>query len=386
MGIKTSSERPLRILHIEDCLADHQLARIALQRGAVAHVMEHIETLQQLRQLNVAEFDLILADYHLPGFTAIDAWQQVCQHPQHPPFVLLSGAIGEAAAVDAMRLGLSDYLLKDHMTRLPHVIARAIEVHEARRAREQAATDLAASEQRLAQLTEHLQHSIEAERSAIAREIHDDIGGALTAVKLDLAWIGRHTAEPGIRGHVHAALEMLQHAIGASQRIMMNLRPPILDQGLVAAVQWLADSFSQRTGVSVQLRSSTPSIAVPANIQLVAYRTAQEALTNIGKYAQARQVRIDLSDQEGVLTVEISDDGCGFAADTQADKPKAFGLKGLQERARTVGGWLDVSSRPGQGTSIIVSIPLTASGGFSGSAAASFSSAGVFPAQEHAAP
>ncbi len=346
-----------RILHIEDSLADHQLARITLQRSGARFDIEHIDSLQALQQLDLHTFDLILADYRLPGFTALDVWAHVARQPGHPPCVLLSGAIGEAAAVDAMRLGLSDYLLKDDIARLPHVVARAIEVHEARQAREQAAAELAESERRLAELTEHLQRSIEAERAAIAREIHDDIGGALTAVKFDLAWIGRHAPEGGIQAHTSAALEMLQHAIGASQRIMMNLRPPVLDQGLVAAVKWLSENFERRTGVAVQLRSSAPAIDVPADLQLVAYRTAQEALTNAGKYAGARQVRIDLSDHEGVLTVEVSDDGCGFAAEARG-KPKAFGLKGLQERARTVGGWLDVSSRPGQGTSVIVSLPL----------------------------
>lgn len=351
------SDRPLRILHIEDSLADHQLARITLQRSGPACDLRHIDTLEALQRLDATQFDLILADYHLPGFTALDAWRHVAQQPHHPPFVLLSGAIGEAAAVDAMRLGISDYLLKDDIARLPHVVARAIEVHEAHRAREAAVAELAASERRLADLTEHLQRSIEAERAAIAREIHDDIGGALTAAKFDLAWIGRHAPEGGIQEHATAAVEMLQHAIGASQRIMMDLRPPVLDQGLVAAVQWLAGGFERRTGLPVQVHSSAPAIDTPADIQLVAYRTAQEALTNIAKYADARHVRIELSDHEGVLTVEVTDDGRGLAPEARA-KPQAFGLKGLQERARTVEGWLDVSSRPGQGTSVIVSIPL----------------------------
>lgn len=140
---------------------------------------------------------------------------------------------------------------------------------------------------------------------------------------------------------------MLQHAIGASQRIMMNLRPPVLGQGLVAAVKWLSENFERRTGVAVQLRSLAPAIDVPADLQLVAYRTAQEALTNAGKYAGARQVRIDLSD-EGVLTVEVSDDGCGFAAEARS-KPKAFGLRASKSARAHRGGWLDVSSRPGQG-------------------------------------
>jgi signal transduction histidine kinase len=99
--------------------------------------------------------------------------------------VLLSGAIGESAAVDVMREGISDYLLKDHITRLPHVVSHALEVHEARLARRRAAAELAASERRLADLTEHLQTSTERERASIAREIHDDIGGSLTSVKFD---------------------------------------------------------------------------------------------------------------------------------------------------------------------------------------------------------
>ena len=356
--VPVASDQTLNLLHLEDSLADHELTALTLRRSGLRCQLQRVDSLPEfLALLDQQSFDLILADYRLPGFTALDAWTLVAQKPQHPPFVLLSGAIGEAAAVDAMRLGIADYLLKDDLQRLPHVIARALEVHEARRAREQAAAELAASERRLADLTEHLQISIEQERAAIAREIHDDIGGALTAVRFDVAWMGRHSADPAMQEHAHAAAEMLNHAIGASQRIMMNLRPPVLEQGLVAAVRWLADGFERRTGVPTQVVSSSETLHTTADVQLVAYRTAQEALTNITKYAQARKVSIDLSDREGVLTLEVTDDGRGIEAPL-LDKPKAFGLRGLHERARTVGGWLDVSSRPGQGTSVILSIPL----------------------------
>jgi signal transduction histidine kinase len=93
-------------------------------------------------------------------------------------------------------------------------------------------------------------------------------------------------------------------------------------------------------------------------IQLTAYRTAQEALTNISKHAGCTEVRVELSDAEGVLTLEITDNGRGLQP-LDRNKPQAFGLKGLQERARTVGGWLDISSREGEGTSITLSVPLT---------------------------
>ena len=329
-----------------------------MRRSGLQCHLQRVDTLAEFQKLtDNGHFDIILADYRLPGFTALDAWAHVAQKPHHPPFVLLSGAIGEAAAVDAMRLGVADYLLKDDIQRLPHVIARTLEVHEARNAREQAIAELAISQRHLAELAEHLQTSIEQERAAIAREIHDDIGGALTAVRFDVAWIGRHSTDPVMQEHATSAADMLQHAIGASQRIMMNLRPPILEQGLVAAVQWLASSFERRTGIPTKLQSSSDTIDCPPEVQLVAYRTAQEALTNISKHAQPGKVDIELSDKEGVLTLEVADNGRGMDA-TVRNKPKAFGLKGLQERARTVGGWLDISSRPGQGTSVILSVPL----------------------------
>ena len=356
--VKAIQDHHLKILHLEDSLADHGLAKAALRRSGMACTVQHVDTLEAFQTLTAHHsFDIILADYRLAGFTALDAWQHVAQLHQHPPFVLLSGAIGEAAAVDAMRLGIADYLSKDDMARLPHVIFRALEVHEARLTREQAVAELAASQRRLADLTEHLQTSIEQERAAIAREIHDDIGGALTAVRFDLAWIGRHAQDRAMQEHATAAADMLQHAIGASQRIMMNLRPPILDQGLVAAVQWLASSFERRTGVTTVVRTSSGAVDIPAEIQLVAYRTAQEALTNVAKYAAPQSVHIELADSEGVLTLEVADDGCGIEP-AMREKPKAFGLKGLQERARTVNGWLDISSHPGKGTSVILSVPL----------------------------
>lgn len=357
--VTVASDQTLEILHLEDSQADHELAGLTLRRSGMPCRLRQVDSLGEFQQwVNTEAFDLILADYRLPGFTALDAWSYVAQKPQHPPFILLSGAIGEAAAVDAMRLGVADYLLKDDIRRLPHVIGRALEVHQARRDREQAVAQLATSQRSLAELAAHLQTSIEQERASIAREIHDDIGGALTAVRFDVAWIGRHTTDSAMRDHATAAADMLQHAIGASQRIMMNLRPPILEQGLVAAVQWLATSFERRTGVPTRVESSGDRINTTSDVQLVAYRTAQEALTNISKHAQPSQVTIELSDRENVLTLEITDNGKGVTSE-MLEKPNAFGLKGLQERARTVGGWLDISSLPNKGTSVILSVPLT---------------------------
>lgn len=352
----------LHILHLEDSELDHQLVVRALGKEGLICVMTRVDTLEAFTKIHAAqEFDLILADYRLPGFTALDAWATLQDKEMRPPFILLSGAIGESAAVAAIQSGISDYVAKDDLRNLRRVIERSLEVSHAKRAQARAVRELALSEQRLAEFAQHLQSAIEAERAAIAREIHDDIGGSLAALKLDLSWIARHTTSADVTEHLGTAQDMLQHAIGASQRIMMNLRPAILDQGLFPAIQWLAESFQRRTGVRTSFAGNNEQVHAAKSVELTAYRTAQEALTNISKYAQCSEVKIDLSDAEGVLTLEISDNGCGISRQS-LDNPKAFGLRGLKERAKVVGGWLDLSTREGAGTTIILSVPLSAAG------------------------
>ena len=360
MPKEVTSTHTLRILHLEDSAVDHELTQRELHKSGEHCELIRVETLEEFcLQLQSVNFDVILADYRLAGFTAMDAWEKLKQHKNRPPFILLSGAIGEPAAVSAIKTGISDYLSKDDLSKLAQVIRRAMELHRIRQAKDIADAELVQSEKRLADFAEHLQATIENERAAISREIHDDIGGSLAAIKFDISWIARHTEDVNTLEHIQAATEMLQHALEASQRIMMNLRPAILDQGLVAAIQWLASGFAKRTGIETNVHATPEKGTLPKAIQVVAYRTAQEALTNISKYANCKQVTIDLSDAEDFLTLEVKDNGQGILP-TELTKPKSFGIRGLQERAKAVGGWLDVSTHRNRGTSIILSVPLSA--------------------------
>lgn len=350
---------PIRILHLEDSEADHRLACRTLISVGVKFDICRVDTLSLFCELvEESSYQVILADYRLPGFTAIDAWAAISKHPSPPPFIVLSGTIGESAAVAAIHLGISDFVHKDELHRLPRVIHRAMEVADAHAARNKAAQELAASEKRLSEFAGYLQAAVEKERASIAREIHDDIGGSLAAVRLDLAWIARHSSADDMRSHADAASEMIQHALGASQRIMMNLRPSILDQGLVPAIQWLATGFEKRTGIKTTVTVNNHQLSPSKPVELTAYRTAQEALTNASKYARCTQVGIDISDAENFLTIEIADNGKGISPE-ELQNAGAFGIRGLTERARLVGGWLDVSTALGSGTSIILSVPLT---------------------------
>lgn len=302
------------------------------------------------------DWDVIVSDFNLPGFSGLVALDLLKASNRRIPFILVSGEIGEDTAVEAMRNGASDYLLKNNLSRLVPAVMHAVEVHQVYLDRLRADQELGASKQRVHELVQHLQTSVESERAAIAREIHDDVGGSLTAIKFDLAWIARHTDSPEVAARVNSAQETVTHAIEASQRIMHNLRPAILEQGLVAALQWMASRFERRTGIVCQFRSRHEHLSLPAGVPLVAYRTAQEALTNVSKHAYATQVNIDLTLAGGVLSLEVSDNGRGLNPVDLA-KIKSFGIRGLHERAGTVGGWVDLSSGAG-GTTLILSVPL----------------------------
>jgi signal transduction histidine kinase len=357
---QTQNPRCTHILHLEDSELDHALVCRELHKSGESYEIHRVETLDAFAAaLSITDLSVVLADYRLNGFTALDAWQRMQNKSVKLPFVLLSGAIGESAAVNAIKAGITDYLPKDELSKLWRVLTRAIEVNRILVDKEMADQELALSEHRLSRFAEHLQETIEQERAAIAREIHDDIGGSLAAIRFDLAWIGRHADDAGVQSHVAAASDMLSHAIHASQRIMVNLRPAVLDQGLAAAIHWLASDFTKRTGIPVTMHTPPQLADVSKPMQLVAYRTTQEALTNVSKYAQCNKVRIELSDAERFLTLEIADDGRGMSPEALL-KPTSYGIRGLRERARTVGGWLDVSSQVGQGTALILSIPLDA--------------------------
>lgn len=346
----------VRLLHLEDSEPDHALVLAQLRRAGLDVAAVRVDSRAQFTRALADSWDVIVSDYNLPGFSGLEALRLLVASGSAVPFILVSGEIGEDVAVEAMRHGAADYLLKNNLARLAPAIEHAMAAARTQREKRRADRELKASQERLSQLAQHLQTSVESERHAIAREIHDDVGGSLSALKFELDWIGRRVTQPEVRQRVASALDIVTHAIEASQRIMHNLRPAILEQGLVPALQWMGSRFERRSGVVCIFRTSHDRLALPPGVPLVAYRTAQEALTNISKHAQATRVVMDLSLTGGVLSLEVSDNGKGLSAVDLA-KAQSFGIRGLKERALTVGGWVDISSGPG-GTTVILSIPL----------------------------
>jgi len=247
-------DRIYRILHLEDSEPDHEVLVAHLLRGGMNAQARRIDSEVAFLEALDEPWDAVVSDYNLPGFSGLVALELLKASMREIPFILVSGEIGDDTAVEAMRNGANDYLQKSNLARLVPALLHAIDAAETRRARIKADRDLIASKERLHELAQHLQTSVEHERAAIAREIHDDVGGSLTALKFDLAWIARHSSAPQVVSRVQSALETVTHAVEASQRIMHNLRPAILEQGLVAALHWIALRFERRSGVVCHLR------------------------------------------------------------------------------------------------------------------------------------
>ncbi len=346
---------PLKLLVVEDSLLDHELLVATLAMQGWPCVALRVESLQALDEaLATGGWDLVISDHQLPGFTSADTWERVRAMPAPPPFIIVSGLLGEEAAVEAMQRGVDDYLVKGRLARLGTAVRNALAAGAARRAKEAAQARARRHEMELQALSAQLQNRVDAERTAIAREIHDEIGGNLTAVRFDLEAALRETPEgPALR--LRRALEELSQVQQSAQRIMRDLRPPILDAGLPAALQWLAGQFAQRHGLAVRFEAGESTPELPPELAMTVYRACQEALTNVAKHAGASRVDIDLHMGREVLSLEIRDDGRGFDPAAPA-RPGHFGLQGLRERLRGVEGHLEVASGT-QGTTLMMYMP-----------------------------
>ncbi len=225
-----------------------------------------------------------------------------------------------------------------------------------------AENDLKASREQLRNLTDRLQLVREEESTRIARELHDELGQALTGVVIDLSWLEEkifdqeHMSRSELISKIRSATKLAQSTVDTVRRIATELRPALLDDfGVAAAIEWQAQEFQQRMGIPCEVESSL-SRAPSAQVSTAVFRIFQEALTNIARHAGASRVRITLREVDDSVWLEVSDDGRGI---TEADlvKARSLGLTGMRERALLLGGSVRIVGVPGQGTTVSVSIP-----------------------------
>jgi PAS domain S-box-containing protein len=223
----------------------------------------------------------------------------------------------------------------------------------------QAETELRESRERLRALSTHLQEIREEEKAMIAREVHDELGGTMTALKLGLSWLeGRlGNAEPVIYEKLTSMSRLLEQAVHTVRRLVTQLRPTILDDlGLWAALEWQLREFAQYSQLQVIDNLQDQVVEVSRGKALAIYRVLQEALTNIAKHAGAGKVRLDCWNRDGILHIMLEDDGMGLS-ETTTLSPTSHGLRGMYERIASVGGRLEILSTPGEGTVITIEVP-----------------------------
>jgi PAS domain S-box-containing protein len=204
----------------------------------------------------------------------------------------------------------------------------------------------------------------EQEKSRIARELHDELAQALTALKMDVSWVAERFSpgQEAVGAKLATMQTLLDSTVAATRRISADLRPLMLDDlGLVPAAEWLVQNFSQRTGIRCELAISAPDLELHDPHATAVFRILQESLTNVARHARATLVEITLDRNGDEVLLGVSDNGRGFATDDPR-KPNSFGLMGLRERAYILGGEVAITSRSGRGTSVEVRIPLTKEG------------------------
>ena len=353
------SKPPIRVLIVDDDVVDRKAVRGALAADGEYEfaVIEADTGADGLRLARAEEPDCLLLDYRLPDLNGLEFLAELADDLGELPLpvIKLTGTDNAAVAVEAMRRGARDYLMKDgerqYLQLLPTVIKRVFQEERTLQEKRQA-------ESNYRSLARHQVSVREEERSRIARDVHDELGQKLTALQLEVAMLSAryHDDPPELREELRSLLALIDSTMDSVRVITADLRPPVLDLGLVPAIEWQVQEFGQRTGIACELALEDDDIELEAERATALFRMLQEALTNVARHARATQVEITLTRDQDRLQLAVADNGVGMPAQQPRGK-KTFGLLGLRERALMAGGEVGIDSRPGR-TTVRITLPV----------------------------
>ena len=405
------SKDPIRILLVEDNEHDQIAFQRALAKSDTPFeitLCERAESISALMQTGIESVDIVVIDQDLPGINGLAAYKELKQKSDMPPFVMLTGTGSENLAVDALKAGMYDYIIKDpnqgyllllplklrdvkqrytdamirmkadanlkkahaelekmvslRTAELSRTVEALVEEIDERTQTEQALRD---SEKALRLLSLKIIETQENERRQIAKELHDSIGSSLAAIKFAVE--GKlqtmTNGPPSDTIPLEKIADHIHDTINEVRRISTNLRPSMLDDlGLLATIQWYCRSSTEMhpdTRIETQLLLNDGEI--PDYSKIVIYRVLQEALNNALKHSGADTIRVSLTAAKSRVRLCVKDNGCGFdpeGAIQSTDPLSGYGLKGMSDRAEVVGGSLSLESSPGRGTSVCLELPL----------------------------
>ena len=368
---------PASILIVDD-EARNLLALQALLEDTGYQLVPATSGAEALRQVLRHDFAAILLDAQMPGMDGFETAKLIRdrERSRNTPIIFLTGAYEDSFSMfRGYEAGAVDYLVKPV---IPEVLkskisifvelyrnnaALAAEVAERRQIEEQ----LRESEENLRALATHLQSVREEEQTRIAREIHDELGQALTGLKMDLTWLLNRLpeAQKPLVNKAKSMFHLIDNTIHSVRRIATGLRPEVLDEvGLTAAIAWQAREFQRRSGIRCAVELPASTVEVDRDRSTALFRIFQEVLTNVARHANATRVDVNLKAEFGTLVLQVQDNGKGIQ-DEAMGNAKSLGLLGMRERALLLKGKVDITGARGKGTCVSVSIPLDgrASGG-----------------------
>jgi signal transduction histidine kinase len=344
-------DRPLKILHLEDLPADAEMVDRVLRKAKLRFekkvVIDRPDFLKALREFQP---DIILSDHSLPAFNSLEALKITREEGINSPFILVTATVSEEYAVNVIKEGASDYILKDRLERLPNAVQNAL---DRRRTEEELARQRDLQQKLIMETSIQVQ---EKEREQIGKELHDNINQILAAAKLYLD-IGTRDEDDSRFEALEKCQRNLNLAMEEIRQLSQSLVAPSLGgMGLDQALRKLLDNFPVSDSLKLDLDTSgyLEDIA-EEGIKLTCYRIAQVQLKNIVNHARANSASIFLNRIAGQLSLTIRDDGVGF---NPAKKTGGIGLRNIQNRVGYYNGTIQIISSPGKGCTLIITIPL----------------------------
>jgi signal transduction histidine kinase len=251
-----------------------------------------------------------------------------------------------------------DLIKRDQPPRILEIIS---DITERKRGEE----SLVLQKEQLRALAERLQWVREEDRKRVARDLHDQIGQILTAIKMDMTWMTRHLpeSEGAVLARLKESIQLINDGVKSVRAICSGLRPGVLDDlGLAAAIEWQANEFASRNGVRCEVSVPPVDLHLDGDRATAAFRIFQECLTNVIRHAQAKSVRVSLCQEDENILLVVEDDGIGFRESDVSNALGSLGLLGMKERAQFCGGEVQISSSPGKGTTVTIRVPVDTPG------------------------
>lgn len=360
-----STAETFHVLLIEDSAADAERIERELKTAGVRISARRVETREKfLNVLQEFQPDIVLAEYSVPGFSALEAIDLLRQAKSDIPFLIVTEGRSDEEAVECIRRGADGYISKRNLTRLPSELLRALSEKKSERVKKKTDQELREYTEELRAFSSHLQFLREEERNRLAEEIHDELAQTLTALRWDITWLQNKIstlASDRIVPLQEHLLEMSAHAdstIKSVRRILDELKPRIMEGfGIIPAIDSYLEGFQSRTGIHYKLTSTVEDLALSPECSTEVFRFLQDTLADISPQAAATEVRAGLALEGGRLKFSIENNGKSPAKNSKGGRPPV-GESGLMDRARKLGGSITVTHRQGGGTTLTLEMPV----------------------------